>query len=120
MTGSNLPNDLPPEIKEMIGKTIQRKLPDGRVIKFLIGDITGDGKIDKEDIEILRMLCQGGPTSEKLFSSLSPEQVAACDITGDGYINRDDLLQLAKKMLNQDPKRNIENKLSNLRNKLKD
>lgn len=119
MTGSNFPNDIPNDLKKFVGQTITRKLPDGKVIKFVVGDITGDGKIDKEDIEILRILCQGGPTAEKIFANLTPEQIASCDITGDGYINRNDLFELAKKMIDQAPKNNLENKLSNLRNKLK-
>lgn len=111
--------NLPPDIRNMIGKTVQRKLPDGRVIKFLVGDVTGDGKIDDDDIEILRALCAGGTTAEILFEHLTPEQLAACDVTGDGYINREDLMMLCKAIVDKTPGKKIEEKLSNLRKRIK-
>jgi hypothetical protein len=120
MAGDNFKKQLPPDLQGVLGKVLQRKLPDGRVIKFVVGDVTGDGVVDQEDIDILRMLCKGGSTAEKLFSSLTPEQLAACDITGDGFINAEDLISLCKKMADQDQKMRNESKLNNLRNKLKD
>ena len=104
--------------KTQVGQTVQKRLPDGRVIKFVIGDLSGDGKIGPEDIEMLRMLAEGGPTVDKILSQLTPEQIAACDITGDGAINRNDLLELCKSILNK-PVDPTEDKLSKLRNKLK-
>ena len=119
MSDKDFLNKLPPDLRSMIGKTMKRKLPDGRVIKYVLGDVTGDGKIDQEDIEILKLLCRGDATAEKLFASLTPEQLSACDVTGDGYINSDDLIALFKKLINQDKIKEREDKLSNMRNKLK-
>lgn len=120
MSDENLINNIPPDLKSMIGKTVKRKMPDGRVIKFVVGDVTGDGKIDDDDIEILKILCEGGPTAEAIFSKLTPEQLSACDTTGDGYINREDLLELCKKIVMKSDSKEIDDKLSDLRRKLKE
>lgn len=112
-------NQLPPDLRSMIGKEFKRRLPDGRVIKFVLGDVTGDGVVDDVDIEILRMLCNSGDTAEALFRSLSPEQLAACDITGDGFVNREDLLALCKNIVDKSPGKDFEDKLSKLRKKVK-
>lgn len=119
MSLEDLNAKLPPEIQKLIGKEFQRKLPDGRIIKFVLGDVTGDGKVDDDDIAILKLLSSGGNTAEAIFAQLTPEQLAACDITRDGYINRDDLLELCKSIVNRAPDKKIENKLSNLRNKVR-
>ena len=94
--GDSLPDDIFP----YIGKTIERTLPDGRKIKFVLGDVTGDGKIDEDDIEILRLLVKQDSTSDALFSTMSAQQIAACDVTGDGLVNQQDLVDLAKKLIN--------------------
>lgn len=119
MSKEDLLNQFPEDLRSMVGQTIQRKLPDGRVIKFVVGDITGDGKVDQDDINILRLLTQGGTTAEALFSQLSPEQIAACDISGDGYINREDLIEMCKSVINKAPEKTFNDKLSGLRNKIK-
>ena len=103
----------------MTDKTIEIKLQEGKTIKVLLGDITGDGKIDDEDIKILQILSQDGPTAKTLLNSLSPEQLAACDINADGHINREDLLELCKSVINELHKPNIEDKLAKLRKKIK-
>lgn len=112
-------NSLQENYKNMIGKTIEIKLNDGKTVKILLGDITGDGKIDDEDIKILQILSQGGSTAKALLDSLGPEKLAACDINADGHINREDLLELCKSVVNQLHKPAIEDKLAKLRNKLR-
>ncbi|MGD9581201.1 MAG: dockerin type I repeat-containing protein [Vampirovibrionia bacterium] len=119
MSLEDLNAKLPPEIQNLIGKEFKKRLPDGRIIKFILGDVTGDGKIDDEDIAILKLLANGGTTAEAIFEKLSPEQLAACDITRDGYINRSDLLELCKSIVNKNPDKKIENKLTDLRNKVR-
>ena len=112
-------DQLPPDLRDKIGKTFQSRLPDGRIIKYVLGDITGDGKVDDDDIKILRMLCDGGATAETIFSQFTPEQLAACDVTGDGYINREDLMHLCKNIIDKTPGKKFEDKLSSLRKRIK-
>lgn len=119
MTLDDFKNQLPPDLRSKIGKEFKRRLPDGRVIKFVLGDITGDGVVDDVDIEILRMLCEGGETASTLFNNLTPEQLAACDVTGDGFVNREDLLALCKNIVEKQPGKGFEDKLSKLRKKVK-
>ena len=119
MSSDKFKDKLPPDLKDKIGKTFKTKLPDGRIIKYVLGDVTGDGKVDDADIEILRTLCEGGSTAEVLFKNMTPEQLAACDITGNGYINREDLLYLCKSVVDKLPGNKLEDKLASLRKRIK-
>ena len=57
------------------------------IIKYIPGDVTGDGNVNRSDL--LRLA--------KYFSGFDVEiDEAASDVTGDGNINRSDLLRLAK------------------------
>ena len=111
-------NQLPKELASLIGKTIERKLPNGQVIKFVLGDVTGDGKIDQDDIEILKLLIKEDSTSDALFASMTNEQIAACDVTGDGYINMDDLVQMMRKIVLK-PENTTDDKLNSLKSKMR-
>lgn len=117
MTNKDFFANLPSELKNLIGKKIQKTLPNGKTIHFILGDITGDGKVDDEDIQILRLLSEGGHTAETLLEHMTDEQLAACDITGDGMITKEDLIQLVTKLVFSSGKKN--DKLSNLRDRMK-
>jgi hypothetical protein len=80
------------------------------------GDFNNDGKLDAQDINLLRQLLTDNPG---ILQHLTPEDKAMLDFNQDGVIDREDLARLCSKILNQ-PYINpdINNKLANLRNKL--
>ena len=58
-----------------------------KLLAFIFGDITGDGKVNKQDL--LRLA--------KYFAGWDVEITdGASDVTGDGKVNKQDLLRLAK------------------------
>ncbi len=60
-----------------------------------IGDLNGDGEVNKKDLRILKKVVKGWErynTSKK--SNADPHYWAAADINGDGRINKDDIKAL--------------------------
>lgn len=117
MDNNDFIKDLPVDLKNLIGKKIQKRLANGKTIQFVLGDITGDGKVDDEDIKILRLLSEGGHTAETLLENMTEEQLAACDITGDGLISKDDLVQLLTKLVFSSGNQN--DRINKLRDRMK-
>jgi len=82
------------------------------------GDFNQDGRIDGNDIALLRTLLQGNP---QLSAHLSAEEFALLDVNHDGHIDQDDLAALYQKLLLASDKLSLghDEKLGQLRNKLK-
>lgn len=62
----------------------------GAELDGINGDINRDGKIDHQDLELLRTLVRNA----SLFENLSSEQKALLDLNHDGVLNYDDVIQL--------------------------
>lgn len=84
-----------------LGQVVERQLPNGQMLRVVIGDINGDGHIDQDDLEILQMITSEGYLGEFLLDRLSMEELAACDVNGDGTINHADLVLLCNAILAQ-------------------
>lgn len=84
---------------QKIGQAIERLLPDGTRLNLMVGDATGDGYVDEEDLELLKRLLADTEEARQLQARLSPAQLAACDINGDGVIDVRDLLVLCHRLV---------------------
>ncbi len=56
------------------------------------GDLDGDGKVDQNDLAILRNLVQ----NKALFNQLSPDEKKRLDLNNDGSLNYDDIIEMIK------------------------
>ena len=63
------------------------------------GDINNDGKVDAEDLKLLREIIATLKNSPGLIDQLPPEEKALLDVDGDGEINYDDVTALCDKVL---------------------
>lgn len=64
------------------------------------GDITGDGKLGRADLELLKQLVkqyQGNPAA---VDALTPAQFAMLDVNADGQLDQDDVEALCKLLMN--------------------
>ena len=68
------------------------------------GDIDGDGRIDRSDLDLLRQILNDSGHGAALLERLSPEERARLDVNGDGVINQADVLKLCEILMNDDPK----------------
>jgi len=62
----------------------------------LTGDLNRDGKVDKEDLEILKAILAEIEGDTNFLDVLTPEQRKILDINHDGQIDRDDLEALCE------------------------
>lgn len=66
----------------------------------MIGDLNFDGKIDRNDLNILQqILASAGYDDETLLSQLDPDQLMALDINQDGQLDKDDIEKLLQLIL---------------------
>lgn len=85
------------------------------------GDINKDGKIDNQDLELLRTMVR----NTALFENLPDEQKAMLDMNSDGDVNYDDvirLIEMIKSRADQDTSeqaRELSQSISSLREKLR-
>ncbi len=85
------------------------------------GDINRDGKIDNQDLELLRAMVRNTP----LFENLSDEEKVLLDVNRDGEVNYDDvirLIEMIKSKVDQDHSEQgetLRRSISSLRNKLR-
>ncbi len=83
------------------------------------GDITGDGKLDRSDLDLLRQLV----AHHELVDQLSPEQRALLDVNHDGSIDEKDIEALCQLLMKssssgkQSPE-NAQDRLHALRQKI--
>ena len=80
------------------------------------GDLNHDGKLDPQDVAVLRRILQG---NARLIEDLSPQQRALLDINHDGKLDYDDLIALCQKLLHEGHQdvAPITDKLNHLRDK---
>ena len=65
----------------------------------LTGDLNNDGKVDAEDLKLLKQLLQEDGIPPEAFRQLSPEEQAVFDITGDGQVSYNDVIALTEKLM---------------------
>lgn len=58
-----------------------------------IGDINGDGKVDKYDLALLNIYIQQNELLPDGVSTLSAAELKAADVNGDGTVNIDDVIE---------------------------
>lgn len=58
-----------------------------------IGDINGDGKVDKYDLALLNIYIQQNELLHDGVSTLSAAELKAADVNGDGTVNIDDVIE---------------------------
>lgn len=58
-----------------------------------IGDINGDGKVDKYDLALLNVYIQQNELLPDGVSTLSAAELKAADVNGDGAVNIDDVIE---------------------------
>jgi diguanylate cyclase (GGDEF)-like protein len=79
---------------DFIGHEVKKKTPDGRVIKYILGDISGDQEIDQDDLEILQHIANNSSMGQFILDKMSLEELMACDINGDGIVDQKDFVLL--------------------------
>lgn len=99
------------------GDIIEQTLPNGQVIRFMLGDINGDGHLDQDDVEILTALSGDSYMCEFLMSRMTEEELASCDINGDGLINHADLAVLCNQVLSRLEMLTVTDELTGLMNR---
>jgi diguanylate cyclase (GGDEF)-like protein len=99
------------------GEMIEQTLPNGQVIRFMLGDINGDGQLDQDDVEILTALSGDSYMCEFLMSRMTDEELAACDINSDGLINHADLAVLCNQVLSRLEMLSVTDELTGLMNR---
>ncbi len=91
----------------------------------LTGDLNRDGRVDKDDLEILKAILSEIEDDTSFLDVLTPEQRKQLDINHDGQIDRDDLEALCEILIrgNTDAscevKKEAVEKISGLRDKLR-
>lgn len=80
-----------------------------------LGDIDGDGKLDKNDLALLKQML----ADHDLLDKLSPEDQARLDVNHDGKVTYDDVVALCEMVIADDRNsaRNLAAKFDALRNK---
>jgi len=63
------------------------------------GDIDGDGKLDRSDLDLLREVLEESGHGATLLEKLSPEERERLDVNQDGRIDRMDLVRLCEIMM---------------------
>ncbi len=84
-----------------IDDVVEKQLPNGKTIRFRLGDVNGDGQLDQDDMDLLTTLSADNYMSEFLLERLSIEELSSCDINQDGLINHADLAVLCNHVLSQ-------------------
>jgi diguanylate cyclase (GGDEF)-like protein len=84
---------------QLVGQLVERCLPDGTRVRVVVGDVSGDGYVDEEDLELLRFLLSDTEEARRLLRQLSPAQLMACDVDGDGCVGVYDLLVLCVRLM---------------------
>lgn len=87
------------EASHLVGSRLSRTLPDGTTVTVTLGDVSGTGYIQDDDLDFLRTLLSDTEEGEVLRSRISAQDLAACDLDGDGVVDVRDLLVLLTRMV---------------------
>lgn len=82
------------EASRLVGCTLTRCLPDGSPVTLMVGDASGNGYIEDDDLEFLKTLLSDSEEGARLRERISPHELAACDVDGDGVVDLRDLVAL--------------------------
>ncbi len=100
-----------------IGQVIEKALPDGRTIRYVLGDINGDGHLDQDDLDILQHLIADDSVGQFLQERMTAEELMACDVNEDGFINQADLALLCNRIVIEMERLSLTDELTGLLNR---
>ena len=101
----------------LVGSRLSRTLPDGSTVTVTLGDVSGDGYIEDDDLDFLRTLLSDTEQGALLRSRISAQDLAACDLDGDGVVDVRDLLVLTTRILTDFRKLALTDELTGLDNR---
>lgn len=89
------------EPQDQIGKEVKKVLPDGKIHRFVLGDISGDCEVDQDDLEILQHMVNNTPIGQFIMEKIGIEELMACDIDGNGIIDQRDFMLLCSHVVSK-------------------
>lgn len=87
------------EASRLVGSTLTRYLPDGSPVTVTVGDVSGNGYIEDDDLHFLKTLLSETEDGARLRARIAPHELAACDVDGDGVVDLKDLVALLSRMV---------------------
>lgn len=87
------------EASRLVGSTLTRYLPDGSSVTVTVGDASGNGYIEDDDLHFLKTLLSDTEEGARLRARIAPAELAACDVDGDGVVDLKDLVALLSRMV---------------------